>query len=173
MEQRTDDLMPSAYSGSRINRRQVLYYGLAGMVPLAVSFLPAFAGGTANASPDAQTWGRSSFTMFRLEGDLHFTLATLEAIRQKLLEALKQKQPPQDYAHLIREIESGNAAPMIFADRASIGRWRLIYRDDRLFLERQQIQPNVPVRLSYIASLEWQDGQWHVRSINIKAIIGR
>lgn len=112
------------------------------------------------------------FTISNPEGDLCFTLETLVAIRQKLLKALKKKQPPEDYAHLIIEIESGNAAPMIFESSANIGAWRLIYRDSGLLLERQQM-PRTPLMLFYEAPLAWQDGQWQVLSVNIKKVRGR
>ena len=73
----------------------------------------------------------------RPEGDLCFTHETLVMIREKLLEALKRKYPPEDYAYLVGEIESGNAATMIFQEGANIGGWRLVCHDNGLFLEYQ------------------------------------
>ena len=111
------------------------------------------------------------FTIFRPEGDLYITIETLAVIRLKLLEALKQMQPPEDYAHLVQEIESGNAEPMIFEDGASIGGWKLIYSEGRLMLERQQM-PRASLMLFYVAWLEWRNEQWQVLSINIKTVRG-
>ena len=109
-----------------------------------------------------------SVTIPTPKGDLYFTLETLEAIKRKLLEALKKEEARKDYAYLIEEIETGNAAPMIFKDRASIGGWHLIYRDNKLLLECQEVGPNV--RLIYTARLEWQDKQWQVVSINLQIV---
>jgi hypothetical protein len=111
-----------------------------------------------------------TFTITRPEGDLSFTLETLEAIKQKLLEALKQKQPPNDYAHLIREVEDAN--PVVFENVALIGGWNLIHRNNELLLEHQQM-PRTPLMLFYEAPLAWRDGQWQVLSINRKKVRGR
>jgi len=104
------------------------------------------------------------------KGDLCFTLETLETIKQKLLETLKKKQPPQNYAHIIREMES--ASSFIYEGKAYISPWDLVYRDNRLLLEYQQMRPNMLLRVIYIAPLEWQDEQWQVVSINIKTVRG-
>ena len=112
-----------------------------------------------------------SITIKTPKGDLCFTLETLEAIKQKLLETLKKKQPPQDYAHIISEMESAN--PFIYEGKAYISPWNLIYRNNRLLLEYQQIRPNMVLRVIYTASLEWQDEQWQVVSISIKTVRGR
>jgi len=133
-----------------------------------------FAGSPPQATA-TQTEGKTnmneSYTIPTPEGDLCFTLETLEAIKQKLLETLKKKQPPQDYAHIISEMESTN--PFIYEGKAYISPWNLVYRDNRLLLEYQQIRPNMVLRVIYTASLEWQDEQWQVVSISIKTVRGR
>jgi hypothetical protein len=114
------------------------------------------------------------FTISRPKGDWVFTFRTLAAIRQKLLEALKQKQPPQDYAHLVTAIESGENAIFITEDGAHIGGWQLVYHDhgdgdERLQLEYTVMRPPA-FRLIYTASLEWLDGEWQVSSIHIVTV---
>jgi len=112
-----------------------------------------------------------SVTISTPEGDLCFTLETLETIRQKLLEALKKKkQPPQDYAHIIREME--RAKPFIYEGKAYISPWSLIYCNNKLLLIHQRARRDMVIRVIYTASLEWQDEQWQVVSINIKGVHG-
>ncbi|MDR2925968.1 MAG: hypothetical protein LBU76_08515 [Azoarcus sp.] len=103
--------------------------------------------------------------------DLHITPETLEVIRKKLLETLKKQQPPENYAHLVKEAEK--AKPMILeGNNAHIGAWKLICRGNALLLERQQI-PRAPQMLFFEAPLEWRDGQWHVLSVNSVRVRGK
>jgi len=111
-----------------------------------------------------------TFTISNPDGDLCFTLETLEAIKQKLLEALKQKQPPENYVHLVRETE--RSKPMISKGDVRIGAWQLISRDNSLLLERQQM-PRASRMLFFEAPLVWQDGQWQVLSVDVVRVKGR
>jgi len=143
------------------------FYATLAVIILLVGYPPQTPATQAEKNAAMNSMSKS-VTIPTPKGDLYFTLETLEAIKQKLLEALKKQEARKDYVHLIKEIETGNAASMIFENRASIGGWRLIYRDNKLLLECQEVGPDI--RLVYTARLEWQDEQWQVKSINIQVV---
>jgi len=126
-----------------------------------------------NKTVDLANWEtitEKAITISTPENNFVITLETLEDIKQKLLEVLRQQTPLEDFARLIDETE--NSTPFIFGEQAYIGVWKLINLNNELFLERQQIPRALMIRF-FQAPLVWHDEQWKVQTVIVKNVRGR
>ena len=100
-------------------------------------------------------------------------VAKTEAIRQKLVEILKQQQPSEKYASLVVEMEKASVYTTDGNAIISSGwnEWKLTRRGDLVLLEPWKARGTQQV-LSFEAPLEWQDGEWRVPFIRDLKIQG-
>lgn len=105
------------------------------------------------------------------EGARRISVEDLQQIKRELLAVLRSKNP-EDYGHLIPELEQHSAAMILPDGQMAIGSWNLRVEQGQAVLERQQM-PRAPLMRFYEAELAFDKGQWRVVDVTIKKVRGR
>jgi hypothetical protein len=106
-----------------------------------------------------------------LDGKARISGEALEQIKLELMEVLRQKEPAEDYARLLKELE--HFAPMTQPkyNVVCIGHWRFKVQNKSALLEYQQM-PRAPVMRFYRAPLSFENGRWKVTDVTSYIVHG-